>query len=265
LIRKIVFFVFILLFVMDCGEEKGYLKIWLIDAPPPQDTEHIYLTIVRIRLRDEAGNVSTIEQNIHTIDVLDLIGGIAAPLTYNYRTMDYFIEVEPGNYNSVLLLLAEINYVVRGDDSLEDSLLIPADEPIEYELYEDFTILPGEDLTIVVDFDASKSINWESYPYELTPHFRIFQSSDAGFIRGKVKDISGAAVKFATVQAVSSTDTMTALSVDLDTTYSYCLIVPEGTYDISASADGYIISDTIYNGVNVVVDSILEGFDFTLE
>jgi len=150
-------------------------------------------------------------------------------------------------------------------DSVQDSLLIPEETPVEYELEEDFTIFPGEYLTIVIDFDASKSINWESQPYELTPSFRIFQSSTAGFILGTVKDTSGACVKIAAVQAASSTDTMATLSVDLDTTYSYCLIIPEGTYDISASADGYTISDTIYERVDVIRDSVLTDYNFTLE
>jgi hypothetical protein len=265
LIRKIVFFVFILLFLMGCGDEKGRLKIWLIDAPPPQDTEHIYLTVLGVGIRDEAGEALILNQDIHTLDVLRLIGGRAAVLTLNYSNGSDFTDVEPGNYTSVLLFLAQINWVVR--DSIQDSLLIPVpqDSSFVYELDEDFTILPGGSLTIVVDFDASKSINWKSEPYELTPHFRIFQSSNAGFITGVVKDTSGAAVKFATVQAVSSSDTMSALSADLDTTYSYCLFIPEGTYDIRASADGYTISDTVYNGVNVIGDSTLEGYDFTLE
>ncbi len=262
MIRKIVFFVFVLFFIMGCGQEKGKLRIWLIDAPPPQGVEHIYLTVIGVGIRDGGGEATTIQSDIYTLDVVGLIGGFAAPLTYNYRTGGYFVDVEPGNYTSVLLALSWINFVVR--DSVQDSLLIPGDT-ISYELMEEFVILPGEYLTIVVDFDASKSINWEAEPYELIPSFRIFQSSIAGFIRGTVKtleDTSEVAVKFATLQAVSSTDSMTTLS---DTAGNYSLFIPEGTYDVSVSAEGYTISDTIYERVDIIRDSILPGYDFTLE
>ncbi len=265
--RKIVFFVFILLFIMSCGEEKSYLRIWLLDAPPPHDVENIYLTVLRVRVRNEAGEALIINQDIHTLDVLELIGGRAVSLTRNYRTGSPFVEVEPGYYRSVLLYLAQKNWVVR--DSVQDSLLIPVppDSIFEYELNEDFTIFPGERHTIVIDFDASKSINWETSPYELNPHFRIFEASEAGFMRGSVKDASGSYANFATVYASSSesSDTMSALSTNLDTTFSYCLMLPEGIYNISASAEGYTSSDTVYENVVVNSGSVLENYDFTLE
>jgi hypothetical protein len=260
LVKKIVFFVFVLFFIMGCGEEKGKLRIWLTDAPPPQDVEHIYLTVLGVGIRDEEGDATTIQSDIHTIDVVRLIGGYAVSLTYSYR--GYFVDVEPGDYTSVLLALALINSVVR--DGVEDSLLVTGDI-ISYELEEDFTILPGEYLTIVVDFDASESIDWESRPYELTPHFRIFQSSTAGFVRGKVKTVEDSlevSVKFATVQAVCSTDVMTTLS---DTAGNYSLFIPEGTYDLNVSAEGYTASDTTYGGLEVIRDSVLDGYNFMLE
>ncbi len=265
MIRKIVFFVFILFFVMGCGQEKGKLRIWLIDAPPPQEVEHIYLTVMGVGIRDVGGEVVTLQSDIYTVDIMKLIGGFAAPLTYSYSTGGYFVDVEPGDYTSVLLLLAEINSLVMEGDSVADSLLIPEGVPIAYELEEDFTVLPGEYLTIVVDFDASKSINWDSEPYELIPSFRIFQTSTAGFIRGTVKtieDTSEVAIKFATLHAVSSIDSMTTLS---DTAGNYSLFIPEGTYDVSVSAEGYTIADTIYREVLVIRDSLLDNYNFILE
>jgi hypothetical protein len=260
--KKITLILFVLFLILGCGEEKGKLRIWLIDAPPPQDVEHIYLTVMGVGIRDAGGEANTIQSDLYTVDIAELIGGYAASLTFNYRTGGYFVDVDPGDYTSVLLALAQINSVVK--DSVQDSLLISGDE-ISYELEEEFAILPGEYFTIVVDFDASKSINWESEPYELTPSFRIFQSSIAGFIRGTVKaveDTSEVAVKFATLRAVSSTDSMTTLS---DTEGNYSLFVPEGTYDVSVSAEGYTTSDTIYREVAVMRDSVLDDYNFTLE
>jgi len=263
--RKILFFVFTLFFLMGCGQEKGKLRIWLIDAPPPQGVEHIYLTVVGVGVRDSEGEAVTLQLDPYRVDIVGLIGGFAAPLTYNFSTGSYFVDVEPGDYTSVLLLLAEINSLVMEGDSMADSLLIPEGVPIEYELEEDFTVLSGEYVTIVVDFDASKSINWGSEPYELIPSFRIFQSSTAGFVRGTVKaieDTSEVAVKFATLHAVGLTDSMTTLS---DTAGKYSLFIPEGTYDVSVSAEGYTVFDTLYEGVVVNRDSVLDNYNFTLE
>jgi hypothetical protein len=265
-VKQIVFFVFVFSFLAGCGGEKGNLRIWLIDAPPPQNVEHIYLTILRVQVRNAEGEVITLQEDIHRIDALQLTGGYAAPLTFNYSNATSFVDVDPGDYTGVSLFVAQINSLVMEGDSIADSLLIPEEYyPFQFELDQDFTVLPGEYQTLVIDFDAGKSINWWTQPYELTPAFRIFESSTAGFLRGAVRDTSGAFVKLAAVQAVSLADTMTVLSADLDTTYSYCLMLPEGTYDISASANGYSISDTVYEGVVVSRNSVLDGYNFTLE
>lgn len=264
--KKIVFFVFILFFLTGCGGEKSHLRIWLIDAPPPQNVEHIYLTILGVAVRNSEGEIITLQEDIHRIDILRLTGGYAAPLTFNYSNASPFVDVDPGDYTGVRLFIAQINSLVMEGDSIADSLLIPGEYyPFQFELEQDFTVLPGEYQTLVIDFDAGKSINWEVQPYELTPNFRIFQSSTAGFVRGAVRDTSGAFIKLAAVQAVSMADTMVVLSADLDTTHSFCFMLPEGTYDISAFADGYTISDTIYEGVVVNSDSVLDGYNFTLE
>jgi hypothetical protein len=265
LIRKIVSFLFVLFFAMGCQEDKGRLKVWLTDAPPPQNVQNIYITVLGVGIRNAGGDVTTLQNDIHRIDILELVGGFAAPLTFSYTTGSNYVDVEPGDYTSVLLVLAQINSLVMEGDSIADSLLIPEGMPIEFEINEEFIVLPGEHLTIVVDFDASKSINWEAQPYELNPYFKAFQTSNAGFICGRVKtleDTLEVGVKFAVLHAVSFADSMTTLS---DSAGNYSLFIPEGTYDISVSADGYTISDTIYEGIVLEADSILENYNFTLE
>lgn len=274
MIRKILFSIFVLFFIMGCGEEEAKLRVWLTDAPPPQDVEHIYLTVLLVGIVDSDDQITTISSGMYgtTVDIVRLTGGYAMALTYNGNTGSYFADIAPGDYKSILLLLAQINSVVR-ENSVSDTLFIPYDttlsdsnyNPVRFELELEggFNILPGEYRTIVIDFDASKSINWETSPYELNPRFRIFESSEAGFIKGNVKVLesdSEVPVKFAVLQAVSLNDTMTALS---DTAGSYTFFLPEGTYDLSVSAEGYI-SDTTYEGITVIRDSALSGYDFTL-
>jgi hypothetical protein len=265
-LKKIISLVIILFFILGCGEDKGKIRIWLVDAPPPQDVQHIYLTVIAVGVRNAEGKATTLQYDPYRVDIVELSGGLAATLTYNYRTGSYFADIEPGDYTSVLLALAQINSVVR--DNVEDSLLI-SNDTIQYELEEDFTVIPNQNLTIIIDFDASKSINWESSPYELTPRFRIFESSIAGFVQGIVKDTSGDTLKYAICTAANALDTFTTLSdsTSSDTTnpHTYQLTIPEGTYNISVSAEGYTTADTTYTGVNVTRGSVLTGYNFTLE
>jgi hypothetical protein len=256
----------IMFLILGCGEDKGFIRICLIDAPPPQDVEHIYLAVMTVGIRNAEGDPTTLVGYPYSYDIARLIGGRYTSLTYSPRYGEY-VEIDAGDYTRVLLLLSQINYTVR--DGTYDTLLIPDGTPVIYELEQDFTVLPDQIITIVVDFDASKSINWESQPYELTPSFKTFPLSVAGFLRGIVKDTSGNIIKFAVCMAANAQDTFTTMSdsTSSDTTnpFSFQFTIPEGIYNISVSAEGYTTADTTYTDVNVIRDSLLNGYNFTLE
>jgi hypothetical protein len=265
-LKKIVLIAVILFFILGCGKDKGYLRICLIDSPPPQDVQHIYLTIMSVGIRNAEGYATTLVSYPYSYDIARLIRGRYISLTFSSRYREY-VEIDAGDYSRILLLLAQVNSVVR--DSITDTLLIPNGTPVVYELEQDFTVLPGQDVTIIVDFDASRSINWESQPYELIPSFKTFPLSAVGSLQGIVKDASGDTVKFAVCMAANARDTFTTLSdsTSSDTTnpYTYLFTIPEGIYNISVSAEGYTTADTTYTGVNVIRDSVLTGYNFTLE
>jgi hypothetical protein len=234
----------------------------LTDAPPAQNVENIYITVIGVATRNAEGETINLQDDYYTIDVVRLTGGKSTSLTYNYKTGGNFIDIKPGDYQSILLALAQINSVTI--DSITDSLLIPDEySPFIFELEKDFTIFSGEYITLVVDFDASKSINWESEPYELSPSFKLFNYSEAGFVQGTVKTLEDTLeipLKFAALKAANSTDTMTTLT---DSTGNYYLFLPEGTYNISAHVENFT-ADTIYEGVTITSDSVLTEYDFIL-
>ena len=260
--KKTFLLIIVLFLILGCGEDKGKIRVLLIDAPPPQNVQNIYITVLGVAAKNMDDEIITLQEDFYLVDIVRLTGGKSTSLTYNYRTGGDFLDIENGDYKSILLALAQINSVVI--DSTADTLLIPSEyTPFIFELETDFTIFSGEYNTIIVDFDASKSINWESTPYQLNPTFRIFEYSEAGFIQGAVTTIEDTLeepVKFAVLSAVSSTDTITTLS---DSTGSYSLFIREGTYNISAYAEGFSV-DTVYEGIIVDSDSVLTGYDFLL-
>ena len=260
--KKVLLVITVLFFILGCGENKGKIRVLITDAPPPQNVKNIYITVLGVAARNMDDEIIGLQEDFYLVDIVRLAGGKSTSLTYNYRTGGDFLDIENGDYTSILVALAQINSVVI--DSTTDTLLIPDEYiPFTFELEKDFTISSGEYLTLVVDFDASKSINWESAPYQLNPIFRIFEYSEAGFIQGVVKaleDTLEEPVKFAVLSAVNSTDTITTLS---DSTGSYSLFLPEDTYNVSAYAEGFSV-DTIYEGITISSDSALMGYDFIL-
>lgn len=260
--RKVILIITVLFLIIGCGEDQGKLRILITDAPPPQNVEHIYLTILGVGIRNAAGDAITLQSDYYTVDIVRLTGGYSTSLTYNYSTGGSFVEVEPGDYTSVLIAINNLNSIET--DSTQDTLLIPEGTSISYELEKDFTVSSNELVTLIVDFDASKSINWESTPYELTPVFRIYESDEAGYLLGTVKtiidDTTETAAKFAVLKAINEADTFTQLT---DTAGKFSLSLPEDTYTISAHVEGYE-SDTIYEEVTIMRDSVLEDYNFLL-
>jgi len=260
--KKNALIVIILFLILGCGEDEGKIRILLTDAPPAQNVKNIYITVLGVAAKNIEGEIVDLQSDFYTVDIVKLAGGKSTSLTYNYLTGGDFLDIKTGDYTSILLALAQINSVKI--DSITDSLLIPDDYyPFKIELEKDFTISSGEYIALIIDFDASKSINWESEPYELNPTFRIFEYSEAGCIQGKVitlEDTLEVPVKFAVLRAANSTDTITTLS---DSTGSYSLFLTEDTYNISAYAEGFSV-DTVYEGITISSDSALMGYDFIL-
>jgi hypothetical protein len=262
-VNKVLLIITVLFFIIGCGEDEGRIRVLLTDAPPAQNVKNIYITVLGVAIRNAEGDIVNLQDDYYTVDIVRLAGGKSTSLTYNYETGGNFLNIKTGDYQSILLALAQINSVKI--DSITDSLLIPVEYyPFTFELEKDITVSTNEYITLVVDLDASKSINWDSEPYELVPSFRILEYSEGGFVAGTVKTLDDTVevpVKFALLRAANGADTITTLS---DSTGSYYLFLPENTYNISAYAEGFR-ADIIYEEITTISDSILTGYDFILE
>jgi len=66
----------------------------------------------------------------------------------------------------------------------------------------------------------------------------------------------------ALVEAITQNDTTSTVT---DSTGAYKLILLEGAYDLTASAEGYTSADTTYTGVEVNAGANLAGYNFILQ
>ncbi|MEA1913324.1 MAG: DUF4382 domain-containing protein, partial [candidate division WOR-3 bacterium] len=169
--------------------------------------------------------------------------------------------LEAGHYTDIWLEFADTNGIVI--DGVPYPLIIQNEEETGVKLAQEFDVTKDETVEIVVDFEASKSIEWTGEQYLLHPEFRVFEKAFSGAVLGSVEDTLGAGIPNALCEGVTSTfDTLSTLT---DSTGGYVLILLRDTYKIIASAEGYTTSDTVYSDVVVVADSILEGYDFILQ
>lgn len=250
--KKSILILIILIFVIGCdtSPDEGIIRIRAIDTPPPQDLEHIYLKINEVRVRNSEDEWRTLNDYLpYTYDMLRLVNGVSAILCYE--------TLEAGHYTDVLIELADTNTIVI--DGEEYSLIVSSSAKPVVELSQEFTLVKDEYVDLLVDFEVSKSIDWTSEPYQLRPTFRIFELSQSGSVSGTVKDTSDVGIPNVLCMATTPTDTLTTLT---ESTGEYMLILLEGNYDISVSAEGYTTSDTVYTGVAVNADSNLTGYDF---
>jgi len=126
-----------------------------------------------------------------------------------------------------------------------------------------FSIGEGELVRIYVDFHAARSVKRQPQRgrYSMRPTFRAYKEMLSGSLSGAVSDINGATIPNALVQAVAGTDTSATLT---GADGAYPLVLLEGTYDLSASAQGYTTADTTYTGLEPRAGDGLAGYDFVL-
>jgi len=232
----------------------GRLVIEAFDAPLPGDVDSINLTIEEVTVHHTEDGWLTVAEPDTTYDSLQLVNGATVVLAD--------VSLASGRYNQMRLILADSNTIVI--DGVSYPLTVPSGTQSGVKLHGDFDIVENQVYELYIDFDASHSITHASDKYILKPSFKAFKKSLSAMLSGTVKDIIGLPIENATVAAITDSDTSGTVT---GSDGAYTLILLEGTYDISASADGYSTSDTTYTGVHVDPDSadVMTGYDFRLQ
>ena len=244
----------------------GTLRMLLVDAPAGmagvESLEIVFDEVLVSRCAEEADSADcewytvladTLPLEDRTFELLDLVNGVFATLGE--------VELEPGYYCQVRITLGDATLIVDGEPQ---ELKIPSGYQSGIKLVGGFTIEPNVVTELVADFDVAVSLH-EAPPgsgrYILRPTIHIVQKTLSGTISGTVLPSGIGAVVYALDPATS--DTVTSTLPDTLTGEYMLQALLAGTYEVTASAAGYV--DSTRTGIVVTAGADTPDIDFTLD
>lgn len=229
--------------------ETGTLEVRLVDAPIDSVSEvNIVIDSVQVNNTDNEEGWITISEPMQSYDLLKLTNGA-------YEVLGE-VDLEPGTYEQIRLILnPEGNNLVFPDERVED-LFIPSGAQTGVKLNVNAEIEAGFTYTLILDFDASRSVvkAGNSGKYLLKPVIKASNEATTGIVSGTVLPADAKSK----VMAIVEEDTLTTTLADTtDGTYKLLGLDP-GTYRISFEprVEGYAGTDT--TGVEVTAGATTE-------
>lgn len=175
-------------FVSSCSDSDAEtggtsrVKVNLTDNPGDYDEVNIEILDVKIKNSngtDEDGWVSIGIANPGIYNLLDLTGGVIAPLSDS--------EIPSGFLGQIRLILGDNNTVVK--DGVTYTLNTPSAQQSGLKLQVNQTLEPNFTYDFLIDFDVNHSIVVEaggSGNYNLHPVLRVITMANSGSISGTV-------------------------------------------------------------------------------
>lgn len=229
--------------------ETGTLEVRLVDAPIDSVSEvNVVIDSVQVNNTDNEEGWITISEPMQSYDLLKLTNGA-------YEVLGE-VDLEPGTYEQIRLILnREGNNLVFPDERVED-LFIPSGAQTGVKLNVNAEIEAGFTYTLILDFDASRSVvkAGNSGKYLLKPVIKASNEATTGIVSGTVLPADAKSK----VLAIVEEDTLTTTLADTtDGTYKLLGLDP-GTYRISFEprVEGYAGTDT--TGVEVAAGATTE-------
>ncbi|MGG9970882.1 DUF4382 domain-containing protein [Ferruginibacter sp. SUN002] len=221
---KVIMSVFVLgLLISSCSKSNDgtySYNVKMTDAPGPYSA--VYVDIRAIELTGSNGNVVTMNTKAGIYNLLDFSNGIdtlIATGTLNVATVQQ-IRLILGTNNSVVL------------NNVTYPLSTPSADQSGLKLQVNHTIQAGVAYTVLLDFDANKSIvETGAGVYKLKPVIRTIVAATSGSIKGKISPVGTLAM----VTATSATTSMTYSSnVNVDGEFIIAGL-PADTYSITVT------------------------------
>lgn len=206
---------------MSCSDDDSQqtypYSVRLTDAPGPYDA--VYIDIQGIEITGNNGSNVLVNTNAGIYDLLELSSGVETTLSNDVL---YASKV-----NQVRLILGPENSIVK--DGVTYPLDTPSAQQSGLKLLVNQTLLPETQNSILIDFDANKSIvvNGDG-TYSLKPVLRTIDLSTTGTVEGTIS-IPGT---IASVEMMASTGETYYTNVK-DDGYFKLLGLPAGTYTLT--------------------------------
>ena len=232
----------------DSSAGSGTLQMNMVDAPSPivgLEAIDVVFDSVRVHKSGQAnpedkGWITVLDNTLpeaeRTFDLFDLVNG-------NFAVLG-LADLSAGKYTQIRVIVESAAITIAGNT---DPLTIPSGMQTGIKIVSPFTVVDGEVLELLLDFDAAQSVSSTRLGYTLDPVIRVVQADQTGSIAGTVTAggfPSGPPVVSA--YEAGTTTLVTTTYVD-DTTGEYELEGLEpGDYDLTVDALDAI--DTPYSG-----------------
>jgi len=170
-------------------------------------------------------------------------------------------EIPSGSISQIRLLLGDDdnNVVEKGGESFP--LITPSGQSSGVKIKLNQIFEGGIDYTIILDFDAARSVVNNPQKYILKPVINARLEALNGAIKGNVDPIDAAVV----IYAIQELDTIASTFLDDAGAFMFRGI-PEGIYDISFDLDDEdTLLDKLVEDVNVSIGEVTDMGTTTLE
>jgi len=238
----------------DTDTGTGTMLVKLHDAPV--DYDEVNISIERVEVNNSENSDEgwvTISEPNEVYNILDLVNGEFELLAN--------AELEVGTYRQIRLILNNQNTVVIDGETFD--LFVPSGVQTGVKLNIDAEIREGIEYTLLLDFDANRSVvkQGSTSQYNLQPVIRATNEAITGNVSGTILQAEARAAVF----AISDSDTVSTTFADLESGQFMLVGLPEGSYTVSVEAreDGF--ESATFNGVEVTLGQSNNLGDVELE
>ena len=243
------------------NEQTSTLQVKLTDAPAAYDA--VWVDVQSVRIHQNQTAETDAEQNNQEAETNGWITIMDQPQRINLLTLRNgneitlgSAELEPGTYSQLRFMLGSDNEVVIDGESRQ--LITPGQQQSGTKLNINATVEEGQTYTLLVDFDAARSIvETGNGRFILIPVLRAANLSETGSIAGSV---SPSEIQ-TNVLATNEDDTLSTLT---DAAGSFTIMgVAPGSYTVEyrPAGDQYLNSKMTGVEVESGQTTSLETFD----
>lgn len=232
---------------------KGKLQVKLQDSPARFDSVMIDIQKVEIQDADTASGWMTLNDSSMSVNLLDLTNGTTKIIGEK--------ALAPGTYHQIRLLLGTNNYVVINGQQYD--LKVPSGQQSGLKINADATIEPNITYTLLLDFDANRSIvqTGAAMNFILKPVIRATNEAVTGAISGTIQPADAKPV----IYAISSSDTLSSVMSDTTSGDFKLTGLPNGTYSLSiVPYDTTAYKDTTITNIDLSVGETKQVGTITL-